>query len=173
MNETILTTPATTIELIPELAVAAPTNPPTRVCDELDGNPHHHVAKFHPIAATSAAAITVRFITSELITPVPMVVATLRGKIRKATKLKVAANKTAEKGDNTFVDTIVAIELAESWNPLIKSNIITNPTTIYNKVILSMYVRLGIYFERYVHDEMINNSFLFFIDNFIISQSIK
>ena len=142
MNATILTTPPITIELIPELAVAAPTSPPTRVCDELDGNPHHQVIKFHPMAAISAAAITVRFITSVLTTPLPMVVATFKGKIRKATKLKVDANITAEKGDNTFVETTVAMELAESWNPLIKSNINTNATTIYKKVILSKYVRL-------------------------------
>ena len=106
---TIFITPAMTTELHPELATAAPTNPPTRVCDELEGSPNHHVTRFHAIAATSAEAITVRFITSGLITPFPIVVATFRGKIRKATKLKKAAIPTAATGESTFFDRTVAI----------------------------------------------------------------
>jgi hypothetical protein len=43
-----------------------------------------------------------------------MVVATLRLKIAKARKLKTAAKKTAMMGVNTFVETTVAIEFAES-----------------------------------------------------------
>ncbi len=74
----------------------------------------HHVIRFHVIAATSAAAITVRLITSGLITPFPIVVATLSGKIRNAIKLKKAAITTAAKGERTFVETTVAIEFAES-----------------------------------------------------------
>jgi hypothetical protein len=38
----------------------------------------------------------------------------LKGKIRKATKLKNAAMLTAATGERTFVETIVAIEFAES-----------------------------------------------------------
>jgi hypothetical protein len=41
-------------------------------------------------------------------------VATLRGKTVKAIKLKTAARRTALNGERTFVETIVAIELAES-----------------------------------------------------------
>jgi hypothetical protein len=47
-------------------------------------------------------------------TPLPIVVATLSGKIRKARKLNVAASPTAASGERTFVETTVAIELAES-----------------------------------------------------------
>jgi len=36
------------------------------------------------------------------------------GKIRNATKLKVAASPTAANGDKTYVETTVAIEFAES-----------------------------------------------------------
>jgi hypothetical protein len=43
-----------------------------------------------------------------------MVLATLRGKTRNATKLNVAASPTAAIGDKTFVETTVAIEFAES-----------------------------------------------------------
>jgi len=114
INTIIFITPEITTELIPELAMAAPTSPPTRVCEELEGSPSRQVIRFQVIAAISAAAITVRLITSGSITPLPMVVATLRGNIRNATKLKKAAITTAENGDKTFVDTTVAIELAES-----------------------------------------------------------
>ena len=37
-------------------------------------------------------------------------------------KLKVAAHSTAQWGFRTPVDTTVAIELAASWNPFMKSN---------------------------------------------------
>jgi hypothetical protein len=110
----IFITPAYTTELQPELATAAPTKPPTRVCEELEGSPNHHVARFQAIAAISAEAITVRLMTSGLITPFPIVVATFRGKIRNATKLKNDAIATAATGDRTLVETTVAIEFAES-----------------------------------------------------------
>jgi len=84
------------------------------VCDELEGKPHHHVRRFHTIAATTAAAIRCIFIMSALMTPFPIVVATLRGKIRKARKLNVAASPTAARGESTLVETTVAMELAES-----------------------------------------------------------
>src|SRR3712207_7904548 len=41
-------------------------------------------------------------------------------KRKRAPKLKTAAMQTAAKGLSTRVPTIVAIELAESWNPLMK-----------------------------------------------------
>jgi len=133
----ILITPAITTEIQPELATAAPTSPPTSVCEELDGSPSHHVSRFHAIAAIRAAAMTVKLMTSGLITPFPIVVATLRGNITKAIKLKKAAIVTAAIGDSTLVETTVAIEFAESWNPLMKSNIMTRPITIYKN---NMYV---------------------------------
>ena len=42
--------------------------------------------------------------------------------MKKAAKLKKAAQRTAYRGDNTRVDTIVAMEFAESWKPFKKSN---------------------------------------------------
>jgi hypothetical protein len=63
---TILIIPAIITELQPEQATAAPTKPPTRVWEELDGSPNHHVIRFQEIAATTAAAITVRLRTSGL-----------------------------------------------------------------------------------------------------------
>jgi hypothetical protein len=111
---TILSSPAKTTELRPAPAIAAPTSPPTSVCDELEGNPHHHVRRFHVIAATRAAAITVRFTTLGSTFFTLIVLATCNGKTIIATKLNVAASKTAENGDKTLVETTVAIEFAES-----------------------------------------------------------
>lgn len=139
MKATIFITPLVTIEPGPALTRAAPTRPPTSVCEELEGNPHHHVSRFQVIAAMSAAAITDRLSTSGSTTPFPIVAATFRGKIVNAIKLKKAAMETAAKGERTLVDTTVAIEFAESWNPLIKSNTRTNPTIIYKNVICSLF----------------------------------
>jgi hypothetical protein len=46
--------------------------------------------------------------------PFPIVFATCRPKIKKATKLKNAAQRTAQRGVKTRVETIVAIEFAAS-----------------------------------------------------------
>jgi hypothetical protein len=60
MKITILITPEYITAPNPYPATAAPTNPPTRVCDELDGKPIHHVTRFQIIAANTAAAIKFR-----------------------------------------------------------------------------------------------------------------
>jgi hypothetical protein len=114
IKRTILITPAITTEPHPELATAAPTSPPTNVWEELDGRPYHQVNRFQTIAAIRAEAISVRLTISGFITPLPIVVATLRGKMTKAMKLKKAAIETAAIGERTLVETIVAIEFAES-----------------------------------------------------------
>jgi len=49
--------------------------------------------------------------------------ATCSPKKRKAIRLKKAAHSTATLGDRTRVETTVAMELAESWNPFKKSKI--------------------------------------------------
>ena len=55
------------------------------------------------------------------IIPEPMVFATAVPKPNAATKLKNAAQMTALPGDSTRVETTVAMELAASWKPLMKS----------------------------------------------------
>ena len=42
----------------PLLASTAPTTPPIRQCDELEGSAHHQVRRFHAIAPTSPPSIT-------------------------------------------------------------------------------------------------------------------
>jgi hypothetical protein len=51
-------------------------------------------------------------------------------------RLKVAAMATACRGVNTRVETVVAIELAVSWNPLMYSNANATRTTNSIKVMV-------------------------------------
>src|SRR2546430_12072041 len=102
----------------PALARAAPIKPPMRVCDELEGMPDHQVSRFQVIAAIRPAKITRKLIKCsftdlEIVLPIlnsPMIYL----ETKKAAKLKTAAQSTAWKGVNTLVETIVAMEFAES-----------------------------------------------------------
>src|ERR1022692_1368490 len=62
------------------------------------------------------------------IMPLPMVDATAVPNPKAAMKLKNAAHSTAYFGDSTRVETTVAMELAASWKPLVKSNTRANTT---------------------------------------------
>src|SRR6266849_9274715 len=67
--------------------------------------------------------------------PLPMVLATFTPPPKAAMKLKKAAQKTATRGESTRVETTVAMELAASWKPLMKSKISASamsPTTMAN-----------------------------------------
>ena len=61
--------------------------------------------------------------------PLPTVAATLSWKMKIATTLKKAANSTACCGLSTPVETTVAIELAASWKPFMKSNASASTTS--------------------------------------------
>ena len=56
------------------------------------------------------------------IIPPPTALATATPPVNSAAKLNIAAQTTAASGLSTRVPTIVAIEFAESWKPLMKSN---------------------------------------------------
>src|SRR5829696_8446128 len=105
----------------PALATPAPAKPPMRACDEEVGRPSHQVRKFQLTAPTSPAKTTASLTTSGS-TVLPTVLATCVWKSRKAMKLNRAAQTTASRGVSTRVETTVAIELAASWKPLVKSN---------------------------------------------------
>ena len=77
---------------------------------------------FQMIAPMSAPNTTRGSTMSAETMPVPMVCATCEPKIRKATKLKNAAQATACCGRSTRVETMVAMEFAASCRPLRKSN---------------------------------------------------
>ena len=81
------------------------------------------------MAPTRPAKITPIVRTLCTTTSLAMVLATFVPKKRKAMKLKVAAHRTAWRGERTRVDTTVAMELAASWNPLTKSKPSATRTT--------------------------------------------
>src|SRR5579863_6544687 len=118
----VLDKPLQTAAESPALAIPPPTNPPISAWELEEGIPNPQVIRFQTIAPIRAAKITCTSITLGSMIPVPMVWATLSPNTRKATKLKNAAQTTAYCGRSTRVDTIVAIELAASCNPLRKSN---------------------------------------------------
>src|SRR5919205_141391 len=92
-------------------------------CDELVGRPKYHVMRSQTIAPVSPPKMTAKVTTLTSIMPEPTVLATAVPKVNAATKLKNAAQTTALPGDSTRVETTVAIELAASWKPLLKSKI--------------------------------------------------
>ena len=57
-------------------------------------------------------------------------------------KLNIAAQITALNGDNTFVETTVAIEFAASWKPLIKSKINARIIITISNVVITRKCRL-------------------------------
>jgi hypothetical protein len=75
------------------------------------------------IVPRSPAKITVSSTDFMSISPFPIVLATAVPNTRNDIKLKLAAQMTACFGDKTLVDTMVAIEFAASWKPLVKSKI--------------------------------------------------
>src|SRR5712672_2545320 len=129
----VFDSPLQTAAEIPALAIPAPTSPPIKACELEDGIPNPHVIRFQTMAPINAANITCASMTLGSMMPVPIVLATWSPNTRKATKLKNAAHSTAYCGRSTRVETMVAIELAASCNPLRKSNssaTAINPTRI-------------------------------------------
>jgi len=113
------------IDFKPPNAKAAPAKAPINVWEEDEGIPNHQVSRFQKIAASNPAKITSSIscpLTTSVFTVFAMVLATPWSlKMKKALKLKNAAHITACAGVSTLVETMVAIELAESWNPFMKS----------------------------------------------------
>lgn len=146
MNATVFPIPFHTSAPGPAFTRAAPIMPPISACDELVGRPKYHVMMFQPQAPTRVPNITALSTIVISIMPLPMVLATCRPKKKNATKLKNAAQMTAYRGERTRVETIVAIELAESWNPFRKSN--SSARAISNnmaKVILCLFYEYGLH----------------------------
>src|SRR5689334_15147217 len=129
MKTTVFRIPPAISEPVPLLAITAPTMPPMRACDELDGMPHHQVTKFQAMAPISAPKTTWWSTASGCAMPLPTVAATLRWKMKIATTLKNAAKTIACCGFSTPVETTVAIEFAASWKPFMKSNSTASATS--------------------------------------------
>ncbi len=104
----------------PDCAIAAPTRPPIRACDELEGRPNHQVKRFQAIAPISAASTVLVFASPVSTIPFPTVVAT--AVVTNApTRLAAEATATASLGESARVEIEVATALAVSWNPFVKS----------------------------------------------------
>src|SRR5204863_4908609 len=121
MKTPILMSPPGTSEPKPALITAAPAKPPMRACDDDVGRPQYHVIRAQKMAPARPARITHWSTMAGSTTPLPTVVATWTPKPKAATKLKKAAHTTACSGVNTRVEATVALELAASWNPWMKS----------------------------------------------------
>src|SRR5215813_3270797 len=69
-----------------------------------------------------------------------MVLATAVPKTKAARKLNAAAQNTASRGESTRVETTVAMLLAASWKPLMKSNAsaMRIETTTSNKLVCNL-----------------------------------
>jgi len=80
------------------------------------------------IAPTSPARITSRVTTSGSTIPFATVAATFSD-TNAPTKLRIEAINTAVRGDIARVDTLVAIALAVSWKPFVKSKKSATATT--------------------------------------------
>src|SRR5215218_5635362 len=115
----------------PPATQVAPIRPPKSAWDELDGSPRNHVTRFHRMAPTSPAKMTTGLISASSTSPPEMVLATWTD--RKApVRLRTAAIATAVLGRKAPVAIDVAMALAVSWNPLVKSkaSAVTTTTTM-------------------------------------------
>src|SRR5919199_2302518 len=106
----------------PELATPAPTIEKISAWLELDGSPRYQVSRFQMMAATRAEMTSDWVEISGGTMPLPTVVATAVPESAPR-KLSTPAISTARPGDSTRVATDVAMALAVSWKPLMKSNV--------------------------------------------------
>src|SRR5215203_1971227 len=121
--------------LTPSAASAEPAMPPMSAWLELEGSPRYHVIRFHVIAPTRPASRTSREITSASTIPLATVAATFR-ETNAPAKLRTAELSTAARGPSAPVDTLVAIEFAVSWKPLVKSKNSATTTTATSRRVL-------------------------------------
>ena len=135
------TTPSHFTPPSPRAAMADPISPPNSACDDEDGSPRSQVAMFHRIPPTSPAKMIVRIgtpMSSGTGAPLApwmwmILLLTVRATwmLRNApTRLRVAARRTAVLGLRAPVAMEVAMALAVSWKPLVKSNAKAVITTI-------------------------------------------
>src|SRR6476619_4157483 len=116
----------------PPATHVAPIRPPNNACDELEGRPKYQVVKFHRMAPTRPAKITTGLMRVSSTRPPEIVFATWTDRKAPA-RFRHAATATAVLGRNAPVDIDVAMALAVSWKPFVKSKasaVTTTTTTI-------------------------------------------
>src|SRR5205085_5883583 len=120
-STTLATMPLPWMKAGPWATSMAPIRPPMRACVEELGKPRRHVIRFHAMAPTRAAPTRVSVTLSVTTMPLPTVAATCV--VRNApARLSAAESRTAVRGLSARVETEVAMALAVSWKPLVKSN---------------------------------------------------
>src|SRR2546423_2586904 len=107
----------------PAAAMPAPHRPPMRAWVELLGSPRYQVSRFQEIAPSSAAITTT---SPGLIASVLAIVfETLAWKnatvMTAPIRLNTAARPTAARGERARVEMDVAMAVAVSWKPIVKS----------------------------------------------------
>jgi hypothetical protein len=112
----------------PLAAIAEPVMPPISAWLELEGRPRYHVIRFHVIAPTSPPSTTSSVMTPGTTMPFATVAAT-SNKTKAPATFRTAADRTAGRGASARVETLVAIELAVSWKPFVKSKKSATTTT--------------------------------------------
>jgi hypothetical protein len=137
-----VTTPSHLTPLNPSAAIVAPIKPPNSACEEDDGRPNSQVSRFQRIPPTSPA----RMMTS-IGTPISpgtgapfepwmemILLLTVKATSidKKApSRFKIADKATAAFGLSAPVATEVAIALAVSWKPFVKSKASAVTTTTH------------------------------------------
>src|SRR3954451_20772304 len=114
---------------------------------------------FQRIAPSSAPRITCGSTMLCSIIPPPTALATATLPVNSARKLNVAAHITAASGLSTRVPTIVAMEFAESWNPLLKSKMkaIAMIATTYQTTMSGVLDRDAVHRVRDAHAQIHRN----------------
>src|SRR3954451_6338372 len=112
----------------PAATQVAPIRPPNNACEELDGRPRNHVTRFHRMAPTSPAKMTTGVMSVSSTSPPEMVLATWTDRKAPA-RFRQAAMATAVRGRNAPVAIDVAMALAVSWKPFVKSKASAVTTT--------------------------------------------
>ena len=114
---------------MPARTSTAPIRAPKMACDELDGKPNNQVSRFQMMAPTSPAK-TISGVTNWSLTMPPEMVFATSVDSEAPIRFMSAASSTAIFGLKAPVATEVAMALAESWKPLVKSNTKATITTI-------------------------------------------
>ncbi len=107
--------------LLPAAIQVAPISPPNSACEELDGSPASQVSRFHTIAPIRPPKMIAGVILASLTMPPEMVFATAVDR-NAPTMLSTADSATATRGRSAPVAIEVAMALAVSWKPFVKSN---------------------------------------------------
>lgn len=123
--------------LAPKAISAAPTIPPTRAWEELEGRPKPQVMRFHPMAPRRAAVIKVAEIgrlfeskSAVLMIFLPIILATAEPIKRGAINSQKAAISRAFLGGTARVVIMVTTTLVGSCKPLVKAKRSTSPKII-------------------------------------------